>query len=860
MSVQDDTEDTLGDVQTLRKVADLKEGTRIHRYQILGLIGKGGMGAVYRAYDPELDRSIAIKILTVLPKEGETASRPQTRLMREAQALAKLSHPNVVAVHDVGTFEQGVYIAMEYVKGKTLREWIKEDKPTQKEIVRATLDAGRGLQAAHVEGIVHRDFKPDNVIVGDRGQVKVLDFGLARSAGAEEATAPHEITTSLHESSSGENLLSTPLTRVGAMVGTIVYMAPEHFQFRELDDKTDQFSFCVTLFEALYGKRPFTGKTTEELGQHIASGRIEIPPEASVPKWIEELLLKGLSVSKSDRYDSMAQLLNILEDDPEIAKTLRRKKQILVLAFILGAALSLGVGYVLFSRTSELCTGANRKLADVWNERQKLKLRQVFVKTGLSYADDSVVRVTKRLDDYLERWKHEYTETCESTRIRKEQSEEIMDLKMGCLHKHLRNANALVKVFDKADKRVVEKSVLAVSSLARISDCTDLDALRSRIQLPKDDKTKTKVATIREELAQVEALCRTGKYREGLVLAKKLEKLAAAIDYRPVQAEVLYSLGELFYRTGDYKAAETTLYDAGRAAGESRDNMLAAKAMALLVPVIGYRQARYDAGLSIAHDAEIVLGLGGGNESIKANLFNNLGILFYGKRDYDRALESYREALGIWKKSLGPEHPDVARVLNNIGVVFMNQGEHDMALKYLRKTYRIEEKELGPDHPKVAQALSNIGIVLHRQGKYAGALENQSKSLAIREKAFGSNHPNLVWTLTAIGCALVDQGKPNQAFVPLERVVAICEKNICDPRSLGPGLFALTRALVATDGDKQRALMLAHQAREIFGKTPKAFQMEIEELDAWLKKHGNRVESKSTFRAKVAEPKLPRQH
>ena len=157
MNVRDETADTLGDGQISTHVAGLKEGTRIHRYQILGLVGKGGMGAVYRAYDPELDRSIAIKILAVQPLEGETASRPQARLMREAQALAKLSHPNVVAVHDIGAFEEGVYIAMEYVKGKTLREWIKE-KPTHKEILKVMSDAGRGLMAAHLEGIVQHIF------------------------------------------------------------------------------------------------------------------------------------------------------------------------------------------------------------------------------------------------------------------------------------------------------------------------------------------------------------------------------------------------------------------------------------------------------------------------------------------------------------------------------------------------------------------------------------------------------------------------------------------------------------------------------------------------------------------------------
>ena len=401
MSTQDENEDTLDDCPTWNKDADLKEGTRIHRYQILELIGKGGMGAVYKAYDPELDRSIAIKILTVRPHEGETASRPHARLMREAQALAKLSHPNVVAVHDVGTYEKGVYIAMEYVKGKTLREWLKEEKPHQKDIIQVLSKAGKGLQAAHSEGIVHRDFKPDNVLIGDKGQVKVLDFGLARAAGADDTAVSHEKPKSLRESSFSEKLLSTPLTRVDALVGTTVYMGPEHFRFQALDEKTDQFSFCVTLFEALYGKRPFSGNTLEELEKNVTSGSIELPKKVDVPKWIEEIILKGLSVKKEDRFQSMMELLEALENDPEIAKTLRRRKQLLVLAFVLGAALFMGIGYVFFSRSGELCTGADKKISSIWNEEQKAMIGQAFAKTGLSYANDTFVRVAKRFGDYL---------------------------------------------------------------------------------------------------------------------------------------------------------------------------------------------------------------------------------------------------------------------------------------------------------------------------------------------------------------------------------------------------------------------------------------------------------------------------
>ena len=447
-------EDTLGDVQTCKKGSDLKEGTHVHRYIILGLIGKGGMGAVYKAYDPELDRNIALKILSLSPQEGETNSVPQARLMREAQALAKLNHPNVVSVFDVGTHEDGVYIAMEYVEGKTLREWIKQDEPNQQKIIEVMLAAGRGLHAAHTEGIVHRDFKPENLIVGNTGQVRVLDFGLARAADFENLPIRKKSLPEQLDSQSQEQFLSQPLTQVGILIGTMAYMAPEHFLYQELDEKTDQFSFCLTLFESLFGQRPFSGKTKTALEDNVTQGRIQVPKGVNVSDWLKNIVLKGLSVSKEDRYQSMAQLLDDLGYDPELARLQKRRKQLFVLSFVLATVFLLGFGYVFFQR-SEVCTGADLKIARVWSNADQKKVKESFIQTGLSYADETWTRVKKSLDSHLVRWANEYTETCEATRVRGEQSEDHMALKLDCLDRYLRNMQALVKVLIQADQTVV---------------------------------------------------------------------------------------------------------------------------------------------------------------------------------------------------------------------------------------------------------------------------------------------------------------------------------------------------------------------------------------------------------------------
>ena len=861
-------------------MADLKEGTHIDRYQILGLLGKGGMGAVYKAYDPELDRSIAIKMLTVACCEGETASKPQARLMREAQALAKLSHPNVVSIFDVGTYQQSVYIAMEYVKGRTLREWIGKTKPTQKQIIKVFSKAGKGLHAAHCEGIVHRDFKPENVVVGDKGQVKVLDFGLARAAANEETAFSHDKPNSIREPSSGEKLLSTPLTKVGATVGTTLYMAPEHFLREKLDEKTDQFSFCVTLFEALYGTRPFPGDTLLDFEENLTFGRIVVPETAHVPKWIEDIILKGLSSSQNDRYGSMLELLEALSVDPYLVKAQKQKRMLLWLASTLSAAFFMFVGHTFFSKSDELCTGAERSLAGIWNDQIRDKMQQAFVDSQLSYAHDSYSRVANRFDAYLKRWKDEYTENCRATRVRGEQSEKTMDLKRGCLNNHLQNANALINVLSQADKKVVGKAIQAVSSLSGFTNCNDTEALQSAVRPIKDEQTKIKVAAIRKKLAHVEAFLNTGKYQEGLELAHKLENEAEDIDYKPVQAEVQLNLGHLLDRIGEYKQAETALNDAARKAGKCEDGLLAAKALALLVWVVGYSQARYEVGLSIARDAEIMLDVAKGDDKLRSELYNNIGVVFgskgdydkalkyflrelqiqeksigtkdhrlavtlnnlgvvlINKGDYDRSLDYYRRSLKIWQAALGSDHPETVHPLNNLGVVFMAKGMHEKALTNYQKSLSIRQKALGHDHPLVAVTLNNLGEVHLKNKDFDNALSYHLQALAIRQKVLGPEHPNLVDSLNGIGAVFLEKQIPEKALEPLESAVTICDKKTCDQSLQGNVLFGLARALVSTGGDNERAVKLVKQARAIFGKTPMVSKKEIEELDVWLKNHG----------------------
>ena len=329
----------------------LSKGASIGRYIILGVLGRGGMGEVYAAYDPELNRKIAIKLLRARADAATASGR--TRLLREAQAIARLSHPNVVVVYDVGTFQDTVFIAMEFLEGHTLGYWLQAKQRSWREILDVFLLAGRGLVAAHAAGLVHRDFKPDNVMITKTGQVRVMDFGLAREESRDGTIAPLapeqvpppsgasalvavpgadiDVTMKLDgipaseaaPAGSGANpagYLRLKLTRTGALLGTPAYMAPEQFSGGVGDARTDQFSFSVALYEGLYGRRPFAGNDVVTVMNNVVAGRLTDAPENShVPGWIRKVLLRGMATKLDDRFPTMADLLEALSRDPRCA-------------------------------------------------------------------------------------------------------------------------------------------------------------------------------------------------------------------------------------------------------------------------------------------------------------------------------------------------------------------------------------------------------------------------------------------------------------------------------------------------------------------------------------------------------------
>jgi tetratricopeptide (TPR) repeat protein/predicted Ser/Thr protein kinase len=792
-------------------VETLRSGAMVSRYVILSVIGAGGMGVVYAAYDPELNRKIAVKLLR--PTTHGNANALRTRLLHEAQAMARLQHPNVVAVYDVGTYGDEVFIAMEYVEGVTLTQWLSEKPRRWREVTDALVAAGRALAAAHAAGIVHRDFKPDNVILGADHRVRVLDFGLARSAQA-EPTAPSAPAPEVESQPLGDDdALTLARTDTRWLAGTPLYMSPEQWKSLPVDAYSDQFSFCVTLFEALHGVRPFAAESAVGLAQAVVDGEIRRElPDQGVPAWLHKIVVRGLSADPGARYASMEALLAALTDDPA-----QRRRRWLLLAGVLAVLASAAIGYRAIERgKSALCTGAEKKWAGIWDAQRKQEVHTAFAATHAVYAEDSWRFVERALDAYVRDWVTMHTDSCEATRIRGEQSEELLDLRADCLEDRRREMRAQVDVLVVADAKTVQRAARATQSLGSISACADTAALKLPMRPPPDAETRARVEKVRGEVARARAMRNTSKYKEGLAVAVAAVDEAAAVHYRPVEAEALLQLGFLQHRSGDLRPAEQTFQKSLAAAIASRSGPVAAQAWVGLLAVAA-DSARYDEAQAAGRLALATLDSFGGSDVLLRYVLEQLGNVsdMQGKYDealqhyrsatavgqrihgtdqawasgplvgegnvlfqqgkYDEALASYRRALPIVESTLGSQHPDLGALVLGLGNVFFRQHKYAEAVEQYERVRAIWEATLDPKHPDLALVMNNIATVYQAQGKYDEALAMYRTALARREAALGPQHPDVASTLSNIGVVLNEQGKYGEALVSLRRALTIKE-------------------------------------------------------------------------------------
>jgi tetratricopeptide (TPR) repeat protein len=834
----------------------LARGIAVGRFVVLGLVGRGGMGEVYAAHDPELDRKVAIKLLRGRADRGTKGGEGRARLMREAQAIAKVSHPNVVVVYDVGTFDGRVFIAMEFVEGHTLGYWMQAQPRTLAEILEVFIAAGRGLAAAHEKELVHRDFKPDNVMVGADGQVRVMDFGLARLAIDRDKTTPGEGTPeqpmALEVVAEDDDPMSTrilssalptwPLgtttpweniTRAGAILGTPAYMSPEQFRGAPTDARTDQFSFCVALYEAVYGTRPFAASSFQELTTAVLTGRIRPEAEGStVPASIRRALLRGLSTSPRDRFPSMNALLGELRLETTLTGIRR---------FAVGAA---------------------AKLAGVWEAPEpaparetnaKAEIRRSFLATDKPYAAAAFEAASRILDRFARRWTDLYVDACEATHVRGDQSTEILDLRMAALGEALEDLRALCREFRRATPEIVGNAVNAANALGTLERCADVKLLRAIVRPPDDPATRAAVEELKLRLAEVRALARVGRVADGLKAAVTLESDARRIGYAPLLAEVLFTSGIMQYDVSNLEEATRTVEDAAWTAELCRHDEVAAEASASLVFLTGHAQLRFDAGEIWSRHAETVLRRMGGHELIRGWLFNNRGAMRAAQGRLRDAVEDMQRAVEAKEKALGGDDPDVGLSIGNTAIYLDELGETTRAADYAQRAVAIIEGTLGPQHPKAALALTNYAELLNRLGRHDEARGPAERALAVFERETDPEGIYVTYPLAALGISHLGTGQGREAVPPLARAVRIREAKEKVAARLGEVHFALAQALWVAERDPA-ARALAMRARDEYRDAPAtpATARELAEIERWLSSFADPIRDPERV------PRLPR--
>ena len=663
----------------------------VGRFELLEPLGAGGMGTVYAARDRELDREVALKFLHA--RVGVSPSELRRLLRREAQALAAISHPNVVEVHTIEEVDEHVFVAMERVRGRTLRAWLKEARPEPEQIVEAFAAMADALDAAHRAGIVHGDFKPENVIVADDGRARILDFGLANQVSRIVAL------------SRGEDEDAGDTTSTG---GTIAYAAPEQLAGAPRDDFSDQFAFFVTLHEALTGELPQQSAASEGRGE-----------PAELPSSLRRLIARGLSRSPDDRWPSMASVRDRLRR--------RSHRGVRVAAvFVIGGLAAAGLAVSLPS--SPTCTTPT--LVADWDEAARGGIRDAFVATGVPGAEDAFVRARSGLEHWASTWDREARLLCDLP------SEE-REPRRVCLESGRRAFASLVDTLQAADASTLQRVDDALRELPPPRECSH----------PPGEPLSPEV---QDALAEARVLQAAGRYTDAIEV---LTSVGPRVDALGGAARVRhrYRLGELLTEDGRYDAAADALTKAYHEAIELGDDARAGAAAAYLVAVVGERQGKHAEGLEWGRHAEAALGRVPPDPDVLAPLHNNLGGVHYRLGDFEEALRHFELAAELWTELYGDDAVEVATALDNIGAVHGELAQPEAALEAIGRALAIHERHGGPDHPDVAISLHNRANILEKMGRYDEARPQLERALAIRIAAFGEDNPFVAQSLSSLG-------------------------------------------------------------------------------------------------------------
>jgi serine/threonine protein kinase/tetratricopeptide (TPR) repeat protein len=734
----DDLRDVLG-MPPRRAPAVLAPGQIIDdAYRIEEEIGAGGMGRVYRAHDLRLSRDVALKL------HGFAIAPDDNTLRREATALARLTHPNVVTVYEVGTWNDHPWVAMAFVPGGTVRTWLQAKPRTAREILSLFIAAGRGLEAAHAAGLVHRDFKPDNVLVGDDGRICVADFGLARDAGNAESNVGDLVGSPA----------SSPLashTKTGAVRGTPAYMAPEQRDGTRVDASADQYAFAVSLWETLADQRPFGDDPST----------IAPPPSGRMPRHVEVALRRALSTVPSHRWPSMSELLDELARDPI-------RTRFIVAASIVGVLVLVGGGFAIARRTQAaqpdpgvLACDTSAELASLWSDESRTKVLA-------TYPGQVGTRIIASVDAWTEQWRKLRADACHTAA----KDPALAERTNTCLDRARARLGSSLSVLETALQPV--DAITVGTIMTSLANCADASVLPPRSTVPTASMDRARWNIVESLIAQSDTWQHTTKGARAIPIALSAVGQAQSLGFLALQARAQTSYASALYNAGNHDNMLEPYEGAVRLAAEAHDDVLVAEIYLKMLTIVIQlqKQGEIDRLISVAESA---IERASRPQYLLDQLAAKRADVARLREDFVAAIPLYQQAVVAAEARHG-ESTELARSLTLLAQCYTRLHRTDEARAALQRAATIIQKLYGDIHPNLGTILTSLGDIDLQDGRYTDAITAYRRSLAIKESSMGPMHKSLGATLVNLANALTMHGDLPEAIKVGRRAVEIVEK------------------------------------------------------------------------------------